>query len=165
MATLPPYTYVPGQTPHPVSDPRGHAYGHHVEPVPPLDPAHPEESPTWVEACTLFNAGYYWEAHEAWESLWHAAGRTGPVADCLKGLIKWAAAGVKVREGRTAGVKRHCQRATELLRSAISPDGNSPISGVYVTLALTTLNEALQNPPVVSGSPVSVRPIPNWTLK
>ncbi|TGQ49534.1 DUF309 domain-containing protein, partial [Mesorhizobium sp. M1C.F.Ca.ET.210.01.1.1] len=21
----------------------------------------------------LFNHGYYWEAHEAWEPLWHAA--------------------------------------------------------------------------------------------
>ncbi len=29
----------------------------------------------------LFNHGYYWESHEEWESLWHAAGRRGVVAD------------------------------------------------------------------------------------
>ena len=57
-----------------------------------------------VEGIALFNAGYYWEAHEAWEGLWHAHGRDGPTADVLKGLIKLAAAGVKVREGRPHGV-------------------------------------------------------------
>ena len=45
----------------------------------------------------------YWEAHEAWEELWHACGRMGPTADFLRGLIKLAAAGVKVREGRPRG--------------------------------------------------------------
>ncbi len=67
-------------------------------------------------AIDLFNQGYYWEAHEAWEQLWIAAGRSGTVADFLKGLIKLAAAGVKLREGNPRGVKRHAVRAGELLR-------------------------------------------------
>jgi hypothetical protein len=62
----------------------------------------------------LFNGGCYWEAHETWEALWHAAGRVGPTADFLKGLIKLAAAGVKLREGRPAGLRRHADRAREL---------------------------------------------------
>jgi predicted metal-dependent hydrolase len=68
----------------------------------------------------LFNHGYYWEAHEAWESLWHAAGRTGPVADFLKGLIKLAAAGVKVAEGNQDGARSHAKRAAELFRACES---------------------------------------------
>ena len=38
------------------------------------------------------------------------------MADFLKGLIKLAAAGVKLREGNPRGVKRHAARAGELLR-------------------------------------------------
>jgi predicted metal-dependent hydrolase len=64
----------------------------------------------------LFNHGYYWEAHEVWEGLWHACGRKGQTADFLKGLIKLAAAGVKVREGKPQGVRSHATRAEALLR-------------------------------------------------
>lgn len=165
VAALPPYTYVPGQTPHPVSDPRGHAFGHRAEPVPPLDPTHPEQSPTWCEAVALFEAGFYWEAHEAWESLWHAAGRTGPTADCLKGLIKWAAAGVKVRERRPEGVRRHCRRAAELLRSAIAESGATPIVCVDRAQILSLLEIAQSIPSTVTGSPFDVHPIDGWTLR
>jgi len=66
----------------------------------------------------LFNAGYYWEAHEAWEGLWHAYGRHGAAADVLKALIKLAAAGVKVREGQEHGVRTHAGRAALLFASA-----------------------------------------------
>ena len=67
-------------------------------------------------AVDLFNNGYYWEAHEAWEGLWHAYGRSGAKADFVKGLIKLSAAGVKAREGNAAGVNRHAQRAVDLFR-------------------------------------------------
>ncbi len=165
VSVLPPYTYVPGQSPHPVSDPRGHAYDHSAEPVPPLDPTHPEQSPAWCEAVALFEAGFYWEAHEAWESLWHAAGRTGPVADCLKGLIKWAAAGVKVREGRLEGVRRHCRRAAELFRSALMESGVSPIAGLASVQILSLLEAAQNSLPTAVGSPFDVHPIHGWTLR
>jgi predicted metal-dependent hydrolase len=69
----------------------------------------------------LFNFGYYWEAHEEWEGLWHAAGRKGRIADFLKALIKLAAAGVKHREGIAHGVKSHAGRAAELLRGVEAP--------------------------------------------
>jgi predicted metal-dependent hydrolase len=71
----------------------------------------------------LFNAGYYWEAHEVWEGLWHAHGRRGPTADVLKGLIKLAAAGVKVRQGQPHGVITHARRAAEAFDSARAVGG------------------------------------------
>ncbi len=117
---FPPYSYVPGQAPHPVSDPAGHMYGHEPPKPPPLDPANWRASDTYLYGIDLFNHGYYWEAHETWESLWHAAGRKGEVADFLKGLIKLAAAGVKVREENAAGIERHARRARELLGSVRS---------------------------------------------
>ncbi len=122
---LPPYSYVPGHAPHPVSDPLGHMYGHVPEAVAPLDPRNWRASEAYRFAIDLFNHGYYWEAHEAWESLWHAAGRAGVVAIWCKTLIKLAAAGVKAREGNPTGVERHARRALELLgeaRELLPPD-------------------------------------------
>ncbi|MBI1322762.1 DUF309 domain-containing protein [bacterium] len=109
---FPPYTYVPGGPwPHPKSHPQGHAHHTPEYTVPPIDPDHWQESETYQQANRLFDAGYYWEAHEAWERLWHASHRTGPVARMLKGLIKLAAAGVKIRELRPAGASTHAGRA------------------------------------------------------
>lgn len=114
---LPPYTYVPGKTPHPVSDPRGHMFGIEAEPLnASLEPWH--RCHEYLRGIDLFNHGYYWEAHEAWEAVWHAAGRSGPIADLMKGLIKLAAAGVKTRAGSLSGRQRHCRRAAELFQQA-----------------------------------------------
>ena len=133
--TLPPYSYVPGHDlPHPVNNPAGHLYavrdsGHD----PPIAAAVLADLPTvlhsrrsalaatladnsrWLHALDLFNAGFYWEAHEAWESFWNALGRTTTEALFVQGLIHLAAAAVKIREGKPAGVTRHSQRARELL--------------------------------------------------
>ncbi len=115
---LPPYSYIPGRHPHPVSDPAG--YGHGVDAVTPpaLDPAHWADSAAYLYGFDLFNAGFFWQAHVEWESLWLAAARRGSVADFLKGLIKLAAAGVKHLEGTPAGVRSHATRAAELWRQA-----------------------------------------------
>ncbi len=164
VTSLPQYTYVPGQTPHPVSDPRGHSFGFPAEPTEPLDPLHPERSPRWCEAVGLFEGGYYWEAHEAWESLWHAAGRSGPVADFLKALIKWAAAGVKVREGRPEGTRRHCRRAAELIRNAVAFSGTCPVAGIDAQRILSRL-DAAQTTVAAAGSPTDVRSLAGWTLR
>jgi predicted metal-dependent hydrolase len=128
--SLPPYSYVPGRFPHPVTDPAGHSYGQEPHVAPPLDAARWEQSREFCQAVRLFDAGYYWEAHEAWEALWMAAGRTGTDATALKGLIKLAAAGVKARAGNAAGVERHARRAAELLRMA-----GSELHGNHARLA------------------------------
>jgi predicted metal-dependent hydrolase len=111
---FPPYSYVTGRFPHPIRDPAGHSYGAAPPKVEPILPSEWQRSDEYHWACELFNHGYYWEAHEAWESLWHAAGRSGPTGEFLQGLVKLAAAGVKVREGRAAGVRSHAARAREL---------------------------------------------------
>jgi hypothetical protein len=131
---LPPYSYVPGFTPHPVSDPRGHMHGAAHETPQPLDPASWRSSDAYLYAADLFNHGFYWEAHEAWESLWHAAGRRGFVAAWLKALIKLAAAGVKAREGNPTGVARHATRAMGLV-SEVRAD-LAPNEGDYCGMTL-----------------------------
>ena len=115
---FPPYSYVPGAGwPHPKSNPNGHSY-HIIETKPlPIAPDSYWDSQEYRHAIALFNAGFYWEAHEVWEGLWHAAGRTGTVASFLKALIRIAAAAVKLRECVEAGALTHASRARLLLES------------------------------------------------
>ena len=62
--SFPPYAYLPGRQPHPVRDPAGHSY--HVEPIPVAAEAS-LGSDVFLWGLDLFNHGYYWEAHEAWD--------------------------------------------------------------------------------------------------
>src|SRR5262249_21333672 len=104
----------------------------------------------------LFNAGYYWEAHEVWEALWHIEGRRGPTADVLKALIKLAAAGVKVREGRENGVRTHGRRAA-ILFAAVGQGGGSRL-GLDLNFLAERSRESAENPPrdtAPPGAPVS----------
>ena len=122
---LPPYSYVPGRMPHPISHPAGHSYQQHEISSGEVSQSSPatlrlvsewRKCREYLFGIDLFNHGFYWEAHETWEQLWIACGRSGREADFLKGLIKLAAAGVKVREGRPIGVQRHASRARELFQ-------------------------------------------------
>src|SRR4029079_10519382 len=99
---------------HPVSDPRGHSFGMQVEKATPLNEESFRANESYLYAIDLFNYWFYWEAHEAWEALWHAAGRRGQTADFLKGLIKLAAAGVKHAQGMPAGGRWHAGRGAQL---------------------------------------------------
>jgi hypothetical protein len=103
---FPAYRYVPGVHPHPTRDARGHSY----DPTPTLNrhPAwHPDEWRTleaWLYGVDLFNAHYFWEAHEAWEGLWAAVPRDSVPALLLQGLIQLAAALLKLHLGSEYGV-------------------------------------------------------------
>src|SRR4051794_13003346 len=104
---FPPYAFVPGRSPHPVSDPAGHSFGQRHEPPAAFDPARWADGRAYLRGIDLFNAQYYWESHVEFENVWLACGRRGAAADFLKGLIHLAAAGVKHREGRPRGVQSH----------------------------------------------------------
>jgi uncharacterized protein len=134
---LPPYTFVPGRSPHPVSDPAGHQFGQTPEAPDPLDADTWQTNRAYLYGIDLFNHGYYWEAHEAWESLWHLCGRKGTTADFLKGLIKLAAAGVKHRQGTPAGVRSHARRAADLFTAAARSPGSE--TDFYLGLRVTEL--------------------------
>ena len=107
----------------------------------------------------LFNCGYYWEAHESWEQVWHACGRKGLAADYLKGLIKLAAAGVKSREGETQGVARHAARGAELfgkVRSAFGAAVDAPYGLSLTALVLIASEIAASATEVVNTSDAPV---------
>ena len=107
--SLPAYAYLPGRHPHPVRDPGGHSYGV-------TEATHDPDALLW--GIDLFDQGFPWEAHEAWEPLWFAAERGSATRALYKGLILLAAAGVKVREGKAVPALRHAERSAALLRRA-----------------------------------------------
>ena len=149
---FPPYAYLPGRFPHPIRDPRGHSYK--AEPVflaakAGIDP----DALFW--GMDLFNHGYYWEAHEAWEDLWRATPKATPQRAILHGLILLAAAGVKLREGKLQAARRHGERAAGCFRSALSEGVVAePFQPPLDTLAL--LAEQAVRAPKIDGDPAVV---------
>ena len=148
----PPFAYVPGGPwPHPK---RSWMAGVEM-PASPIVGDDWWGSPPYLTGIAWFNAGYYWEAHEAWEALWHAHGRRGPTADTLKALIKLAAAGVKVREGRAAGVATHARRAADLFRS-VAAEAGPRLLGLDL-LAWADWAGRLAEGPIPDGGPREAR--------
>ena len=161
---LPPYSYVSGHFPHPTRDPGGHSFGLPMHAAPAVDTNTWRQSHGYLLGCDLFNHGYYWEAHETWEALWKACGQRGPAADLLKGLIKLAAAGVKAREGRPAGVARHAARAAELFTAVQSAVGNQPYFGMSLSDLRNTARRLADHPTVCEPTNEAVRVVFGFRL-
>ncbi|QDV32440.1 DUF309 domain-containing protein [Tautonia plasticadhaerens] len=154
---LPPYSYVPGGPwPHPISGEGGHLAGRPRGPrIPPIRGDDWASSPSYLRGVLLFNAGFYWEAHEAWEGLWHAHERAGPTAEVLKGLIKLAAAGVKARQGQPRGVSTHARRAAELFES-VARGGSRRLLGLDLEAWAAIARAIAEHPPEGPGPSAGV---------
>ncbi|MER8480813.1 MULTISPECIES: DUF309 domain-containing protein [unclassified Mesorhizobium] len=109
----------------------------------------------------LFNHGYYWEAHEAWEPLWHAAKQSTQHRLLFKGLILLAAAGVKIREGKPVAAARHAARAAALFRR-VAPLPSRPFEAALgmTPAALAVHAEAATTFPAVLREPMPGQPEP-----
>ena len=111
---LPSYAYVPGRGghgAHPTQDPAGHSYGVEIEAIY-LSPTRWEENDDYLFGVDLYNHGYLWEAHEAWEGLWQQAGHDALQATFLQGLIQCAAAALKIAMDQPRGLERLSQAGT-----------------------------------------------------
>lgn len=105
---LPPYAFRPGRDPHPTRDPAGHSHERADAAPPAFDPASWSASETYLHGVDLFNARYWWEAHEAFEALWIALGRSSAEGLFMQGLIQVAAGLLKLELGQHAGARRLC---------------------------------------------------------
>jgi hypothetical protein len=113
--SLPPYAYLPGKNPHPVRDPTGHGYQ-----ALPVAAEAPLGSDAFLWGLDLFNHGYYWEAHEAWEGLWQVAGSRRPDAHALEGLDPIVSCWGQDSRAQSAAAARHAMRAAALLRQLMN---------------------------------------------
>jgi len=94
---FPAYRYLPFQAdmPHPRRDPAGHSFGKEEEYLPGFSTEDWRNCQPYLYGIDLFNHGYWWEAHEAWETLWFAAGQQTETGHFIQGLIQAAAAQLK----------------------------------------------------------------------
>lgn len=92
---FPSYRFVPGKTPHPRRNPRGHSFGQREPELDALRPDAWAESDSYRYGIDLYNFAYWWESHEVFEGFWHAAGPTTEQGQFFQGLIQLAAANLK----------------------------------------------------------------------
>jgi hypothetical protein len=139
---LPPRAFVPGRTERPV--------GGAPDSLPAWDPADWPTLEPWLHAVDLFNHGFYWECHEALEALWHAAGRSGPTAELVQGLIQVAAGLLNLQRGHAAAAGRQVERGLELVEAAAAAGvemGFDPAELARATRA--ALADPAANPPIL----------------
>ncbi len=120
-AEFPPYRFVPGRHPHPIAHPDGHSYRRPGSAEPPISYVPPQqwrESPDYLFGCDLYNHGYWWEAHEAWEGLWRVVPLESAQRRFLQGLIQIAAIHLQLFQGHPDGVARLQLTSAEHLSAA-----------------------------------------------
>lgn len=92
---------------------------------------HPNKRVQLLErGCGLFNDEHFFEAHEAWEELWHL--ENGRDRVFVQGLIQVAAHFVHVRKGNWSGARSVAELAREKL-------GTSPAHRLYRELDIAPL--------------------------
>lgn len=101
---FPPYRFVPGENPHPTESPLGHSYGKKEREIEILVPDNWRTTEPYLYGIDLYNYGYWWESHEAWESLWRGASGREVSRDYLQGLIKISAAFLKWHLRQSTGL-------------------------------------------------------------
>lgn len=142
---LPRYTHIPGRgTPHPYRDPRGHSYNRKPPQPRPLHEERWAENRSYLLALDYFNLGFYWEAHDEWDRLWRASGPDTTVGRFLKGLVKLAAAGIKVREESIHGVRRHAASAGEVFADVAAESDQDRFCGLEFTTLQFAADRAAQ---------------------
>ncbi len=158
---LPRYRYLPGHHPHPTRDPGGHSFVVEPKAPEPPDPERWRACAAYLYGIDLFNHGYYWEAHEAWEGLWHACARRGPTATFLKALIALAAAGLKWRMGSARGTRAHAVRAAKLFHAmaAASDVHGRRYMGLDLVMLERCAGQVASRPPAGPGDETTPGPI------
>lgn len=120
-APLPPYRFVPGRSPHPRRDPRGHAYGRPELRSGPLDPAAWARSSLYLRGIDLYNFAFWWESHEVFEAIWQGAGKRGELAAFAQGMVQVAAAHLKRFMGAPEAAAKLLGRGLGRLHELPSP--------------------------------------------
>jgi len=104
--TLPPYRYVPGRAPHPTAHEEGHSYGHPAPDAVFMPPSAWRDNEEYLHGVDLFNRRYYWEAHEAWEAVWHTCNKNATHGLFIQGLIQISAGLLRWHMGTERGARK-----------------------------------------------------------
>lgn len=111
------------------------------------DPGWLTHAPPWPWAVDLFDGGYFWEAHEVWESMWIELPRSSPRARFLQGLLLCAGAMVKQSAGYPEAADALFLQAVEALEEAVFALGDV-IDGVDVLEFVALVDLAMHDGPL-----------------
>lgn len=112
-----------------------HTPGHNARPPKriasgaPTNPESLERHPDYREGWRLFQGGYPWEAHEAWEDVWRTLPPGSAERVLTSALIRLAAAAVKARQRNRVGLEHHLTGAAAHLGTL----GPKPVGGILPT--------------------------------
>ncbi len=138
--SFPPYRYFPFQAdaslPHPRTDPAGHSYNQEEDYLPHFAADDWPTCEPYLYGIDLFNHGYWWEAHEALETVWLAAGQRSTMCGrFVQGLIQLAGAQLKRFTGETRGAQSLTQSGSEKLLLA---------EGIYLGIEILPFTEEVK---------------------
>ncbi len=124
---MPGSAHVPGRTPHPEDGP--------LQDVARSAPARTEaaawrENAAYLYGVQLYQAGFFWEAHEVWEPVWMGAVPNSRERALLQGLIQLANACLKLRMERRRAALRLLAQSEAALGDASR--GPLPLMGLEV---------------------------------
>jgi len=132
---FPAYRYLPFRKdptrPHPRNDPGGHSFDQEDEYLAHFLPEDWQGCELYLYAIDLFNYGYWWEAHEALETLWHAAGQKSTLCGrFIQGLIQLAGAQLKRYMAELGGAQSLTRAGSEKI---------ALVEGIYLGIPVATL--------------------------
>jgi hypothetical protein len=133
---FPSYRFVPGKAPHPTRDPEGHSYNKPLEQLDSFEVDQWQYCDEYLYGIDLFNHSYWWEAHEALEAVWVAAGRQTETGQFIQGLIQIAVAHLKKFQGFNDVAKRMAIEGLEKMKR---------IKGVYFGVDVSTFRSAVES--------------------
>lgn len=116
--SFPEYKFRPGENPHPTEDPEGHSFGRHESAVW-YPPERWQDNAIYLFGVDLYNYGYWWEAHEAWESLWKQPQASPTTKKFLQGLIKISAAFLKWHTRQQRGLEQLYDQGVSHLKDVL----------------------------------------------
>jgi len=135
---FPPYRYRPfvkgSSMPHPRNDPAGHAYNEEEEYLAHFSPEEWRDCEPYLYGIDLFNHCYWWEAHDALEAVWLAAGQKSSLCGrFVQGLIQVAGAQLKRLTDEQRGAQSLTTAGCEKLSLA---------EGIYLGIEVSALTDA-----------------------
>lgn len=133
---LPPYRYLPGKNTHPND-------GHLPE----------MGNRAFHYGVDLYHAGFFFEAHEAWESIWLTLPKTDLRRTLLMGLIQNSCALLKLAIGQVGPARQLSRRAFHYLDLVVQQDPEC--SGIQLPKLLKEMQRYYQ--PIWQGQ-ISVSP-------
>ena len=132
---FPSYRFVPGRSPHPVRDPEGHSYNKPPVQIKSFAAGQWQSCAEYLYGIDLFNHGYWWEAHEALEAVWVAAGRQTEAGLFIQGLILIAVAHLKMFQGFNGVARRMAEEGLDKMKR---------MQGIYLGIDVSVLRSAVE---------------------